>query len=461
MKQDRRVVITGLGVVSPLGIDPRMFWHLLSRGESGVAPITSFDTSPFGACLGAEVKDFDPADFLPRKQVRRMGRVTHFAVASAMMAVRDAALDLDREDRLQVGVSMGTSIAGLKEALETHDSIQRKQYQHTNPFAMTSTFPNAVSAEIAIALNVHGTCETYSNGCSSTANAIGRAYDLITAGHSEVMIAGGSEAPLHPSIFSVMEAGRTLAADERGTIRNHPRPFDRTRCGMVLGEGAGCVVLEEYEHARRRGAKLYAELEGWSFTCDAYSMAKPLETGALQQRAVAQTLMAARWFPEEVDYVNACGLGTIDLDAIETATIKRALGGHAYRIPVSSFKAALGHAFAASGAFQVIGTVLALEHQFIPPTLHLTTPDPDCDLDYVPLRGRPFHGRRALINSFGFGGKNIVLALSRGEGIGVRTGLSENMDWEAAGHVALSAMTATPEIRGDGQVRNVSPPSTP
>ncbi len=415
MKSPRRVVVTGLGVVSPLGCDIGTFWHGLSRGESGVAPIGSFDTSPFGSALGAEVKDFDPADFLPRKQVRRMGRVTHFAVASAMMAVRDAGLELDQEDRYGIGVCMGTSIAGLKEALETHDSIQRKHFQHTNPFAMTSTFPNAVSAEIAIALNVHGACETYSNGCSSTANAIGRAYDLIATGQADLVIAGGAEAPLHPSIYAVMEAGRTLASDERGAIRNHPRPFDQTRSGMVLGEGAGCIVLEDYDRARRRQAKMYLELEGWAFTCDAYSMAKPLETGALQHRAIGRTLSAARWFPEEVDYVNACGLGTVDLDAIETGSIKRALGAHAYRIPVSSFKAALGHAFAASGAFQVIGTALAVEHQFIPPTLNLTTPDPVCDLDYVAVRGRPARIQRALINSFGFGGKNVVLAMAQVE----------------------------------------------
>ena len=442
MRTPRRVVMTGLGVISPLGCDPKTFWHLLSQGMGGVAPITSFDTSPFSSSLGAEVKDFDPLDFIPRKQARRMGRVTHFAVGSAMMAVRDARLNLDLEDRSEIGICMGTSIAGLKEALETHDSILRKQYQHTSPFAMTSTFPNAVSAEVAIALNVHGSCETYSIGCSSTANAIGRAYELIAGGHTDVVIAGGAEAPLHPSIFSVMEAARTLAPDERGTIRNHPRPFDLNRSGMVLGEGAGCVVLEEFEHARRRGGPMYAELEGWGFTCDAYSMAKPLETGAQQQRAIGQSLSAAHWFPEEVDYINACGLGTVDLDAVETAAIRHALGSQAYRIPVSSFKGALGHAFAASGAFQVIGTALALEHQFIPPTLNLTTPDPTCDLDYVALTGRPARIRRALVNSFGFGGKNIVLALSHVNAVTPQDPLLRMSDWDAIHNQPVGAAMA-------------------
>jgi 3-oxoacyl-[acyl-carrier-protein] synthase II len=343
---------------------------------------------------------------------------------------------------------MGTSIAGLKEALETHDSIQRKHYQHTNPFAMTSTFPNAVSAEVAIALNVHGNCETYSLGCSSTANALGRAYDLIAAGRTDLVIAGGAEAPLHPSIFSVMEAARTLAPDERGTIRNHPRPFDRTRCGMVLGEGAGCVVLEEFEHARRRDAPMYAELEGWGFTCDAYSMAKPLETGEQQCRAIGQSLTSAHWFPEEVDYISACGLGTIDLDAAETSAIKHALGNQAYRIPVSSFKGALGHAFAASGAFQVIGTALALEYQFIPPTLNLMTPDPTCDLDYVAITGRPARLRRALINSFGFGGKNIVLALSHINTITPQNLPLQGSDWGAIHHHPVGAALARSRQQG-------------
>ena len=413
MAEQRRVVITGMGVISPLGNDLRTFWHLLSEGESGVRPLSSFDTSPFSTSLAAEVTDFDPTDFIPVKQARRMGRVSQFAVASALMAVRDADLDFSDDDRSEAAVSFGTSVAGLKEALEAHDSMIRKRYQHTNPFIMTATFPNAVSSEVAIALGLHGQCETYSVGCSSTANAIGRASELIKSGLADIVIAGGAEAPLHPSIFSAMDAGRVLASDQEGTIRNLPRPFDRTRSGIVLGEGAGCIVLESFEHARRRGARMYAELEGWRFTCDAYSMARPLESGVEQRRAIEQALNTARWFPEEVDYINACGIGARDLDAIETGAIKRALGASAYRVPVSSFKGALGHAFAASGAFQVVGTALALEHQFIPPTVNLTEPDSDCDLDYVAGEGRCVNMRRALINSFGFGGKNVVLALSR------------------------------------------------
>jgi len=409
----RRVVITGMGVISPLGSTVDLFWHLLSRGQSAVKPLRSFDTTPFQACLAAEVEDFDPEDYLHRKQARRMGRATQFAVASAMMAARDAGLDLEQEDRASIGVSLGTSIGGMKEAFEYHDAATRTAYERVNPFMMGMTFPNAISSEVAIVLGIHGPCETYSIGCSSTANAVGRAYEWIKSGQSSIVVAGGSEAPLHPSVYAAMNAGRALAPDERGSIRNLPRPFDKTRCGMVLGEGAGCFILEDYEHARARGAKMYAELEGWGFTCDAHSMVKPAATGSDQQRAAQLALSHAHWFPEEVDYVNACGLGTVELDAMETQTIKSVLGRHAYQIPVSSFKAALGHAFAASGAFQIVGTAKAMEHQFIPPTLNLSTPDPACDLDYVAGEGRSAHLRRALVNSFGFGGKNIVLALSR------------------------------------------------
>ena len=413
MRNQRRVVITGLGVVSPIGCDLELFWHLLSRGDTGIKPITSFDTSPFGASLAGEITDFDPTDFIHPKKARRMGRVSQFAVASALMATRNAALDLEQEDRERVGVCFGTSVGGLKEAFEAHDSMLAKQYKHTNPFTMTTTFPNAVSAEVSIALGTHGECETYSIGCSSTANAIGRAYDLIRSHDVDIVVAGGAEAPLHPTIFSAMDAGRTLAPDQGGTIRDLPRPFDQNRCGIVLGEGAGCFILEEQEHAERRGAPIYAELEGWSFTTDAHSMARPEETGKEHRRAIERAVASAHWFPEEVDYINACGLGTVELDLIETIAIKKAMGSSAYRIPVSSFKSALGHAFAASGAFQLIGTVLALQHQFIPPTLHLTHPDPQCDLDYVTGLGRSKTLQRALVNSFGFGGKNIVIAVSR------------------------------------------------
>ena len=325
MRNQRRVVITGLGVVSPIGCDLELFWHLLSRGETGIKPITSFDTSPFGASLAGEITDFDPTDFIHPKKARRMGRVSQFAVASALMATRNAALDLEQEDRERVGVCFGTSVGGLKEAFEAHDSMLAKQYKHTNPFTMTTTFPNAVSAEVSIALGTHGECETYSIGCSSTANAIGRAYDLIRSHDVDIVVAGGAEAPLHPTIFSAMDAGRTLAPDQGGTIRDLPRPFDQNRCGIVLGEGAGCFILEEQEHAERRGAPIYAELEGWSFTTDAHSMARPDETGREHRRAIERAIAAAHWFPEEVDYINACGLGTVELDLIETIAIKKAM----------------------------------------------------------------------------------------------------------------------------------------
>ena len=409
----RRVVITGLGVVSPLGSDLKLFWHCLSQGRSGLSRMTTCDTHGLSTSLGGEIPDFDPLDFIPRKQARRMGRVTQFAVAAALMSVRDAGLRLEWEDRGQIAVCMGTSIAGLKEALDAHAEYLKKDCQHFNPFTMVTTFPNAVSGEVGIALGIHGICESYSIGCSSTANAVGRGVDLIQAGHADVVIAGGSEAPLHHGILSAMNAGRMLADDQGGTVVNLPRPFDRSRCGTVVSEGAGCLVLEEYMHARERGAHIYAEVDGWGFTCDAVSMARPDGSGKEHVRAIGEALSSASWFPEDVDYINACGIGTVELDAVETLAIKKALGNQAYRVPVTSFKGALGHAFAASGAFQFVGTMLVIQNQFVPPTLNWTEPDANCDLDYVGQVGRPTSVNRALINSFGFGGKNIVVGVSR------------------------------------------------
>jgi 3-oxoacyl-[acyl-carrier-protein] synthase II len=409
----RRMVISGLGVVSPLGQNLPTFWHLLREGRSGIRQSHSISSTGLSSTLVGAVEDFDPKDFMEPKRARRMGRASQFAVAASLMAVHDARINWEWEDKEAVGVCIGSSIAGLSEALGAHADYLKKGGVHFNPFTMTAVFPNAVSGEVAITFGVHGPCETYSNGCSSTANALGRACELIESGQTDLMIVGGTEAPLSHPILSAMDAGRMLASDEGGTVSNLPRPFDKTRCGTVIGEGAGCFVLEEYEHAVRRGARIYCEIEAWSFTCDAFSMARPEQSAKEQTRAIARTLKAANWFPEEVDYINACGLGTTDLDAIETLAIKQALGSQAYRVPVTSFKAALGHAFAASGAFQVVGTSLVLENQFIPPTLNLAVPDPDCDLDYVPGMGREAKVQRALINSFGFGGKNVVLAVSK------------------------------------------------
>lgn len=435
----RRVAITGLSVVSPLGLDLKVFWHLLIAGHSGIKPLTQCHTDGLSSTLAGEVTDFDPTDFIPKKQARRMSRASQFAVASALMAVYDARLQFEMEDRGQIAVCMGTSIAGLREALDAHAEYIRKNCQHFNPFTMTSVFPNAVSGEVAISLGIHGVSETYSNGCSSTANALGRAYDLIQLGHAEVVIAGGTEAPLHHGILSAMDAGRMLANDSGGTVRNIPRPFDRTRCGIVLGEGAGCLVLEDYEHAIRRGARIYAELDGWSFTCDAHSMAKPESTGIEHTRAIRKTLSAAGWFPEEVDYINACGLGTAEMDLIETVAIKQALSAHAYNIPVSSLKGQLGHAFAASGAFQAVATALAIQHQVVPPTVNWVDPDPECDLDYVGSVGKAACVNHALVNSFGFGGKNVVVAMSRPN----RSILATDSEWRTEKDVLGGALTGT------------------
>lgn len=413
-RQKTRIVVTGLGIVSPLGSDIDQFWSRLCSGESGVAPATSFDTAPFTSSLVAEIRDFDPVNELGAKLARRADRVTQFGLVAALRAWSDSTLDagvgMDK-----VGVCAGTSVGGLATAFKTHDFVREGNFRRISPHTMSATFPNALSGEISIALGVTGLSETISNGCSSTAGALVRASEQIQNGECLAVVVVGAEAPLHPTIFAAMAAGGMLAPDDGGRIRDLPRPFDARRCGVVMGEGAGGFVLENYDHALKRGAKIYGELIGSGVSCDAYSMFKPRGDGLLAQRAISQALLTISHLGNQVDYINACGLGTLDLDRAETLAIKMALGQRAHQVPISSLKGALGHAFAASGAFQVIATLLSMRDGLIPPTLNLTEADQECDLGYVRKACHVPNLQHALVNSFGFGGKNVVLALAKVE----------------------------------------------
>ena len=313
---------------------------------------------PFTASLAGEVADFDPTDFILPKKARRMGRVSQFAVASALMAARDAALDWDRENREQIAVCFGTSVGGLKEAFEAHDSMLAKQYKHTNPFTMTTTFPNAVSAEVSIALGTHGECETYSIGCSSTANAVGRAYDLIRSHDVDIAVVGGAEAPLHPTIFSAMDAGRTLAPDQGGTIRNLPRPFDRTRCGIVLGEGAGALLLEELEFARARGAKIWGEVVGVGSSTVADKIGKPNLEKAVGQ-AVKMALADAKLDAKDIGHIHAHGLSTKAADASEAQALAEIFPSSTPVVAAASTTVMAHHGWGGyqSAEFEIEGTV--------------------------------------------------------------------------------------------------------
>ena len=411
-----RVVVTGVGIVSPLGSEIAQFWSRLCAGESGVAPATSFDTASFSSSLVAEVLDFDPITILGAKLSRRTDRVTQFGLIAASQAWSDSGLDIAMGITDDVGVCAGTSVGGLGTAFRTHDLVREGNLRRISPFTMSATFANALSGEISIALGVTGPSESISNGCSSTASAMVRAAELIRNGECRAVVVTGAEAPLHPTIFAAMEAGGMLAPDNGGRVRDLPRPFDARRCGIVMGEGAGAIILEDFRHALQRGARIYGEFVGSGVSCDAYSMFKPRADGMLAQLAIEKAIQAAGWNAPQVDYINACGLGTRDLDQIETLAIKNALGDDAGRIPISSLKGALGHAFAASGIFQVIASLLSMRDGLIPPTLNLSESDPECDLGYIRNMHWAPNLQRVLVNSFGFGGKNVVLALAQVEG---------------------------------------------
>lgn len=405
-KRSRRVVVTGMGLVSPLGSDLRTFWNGLCHKQSGVRPIVSFDTAPFRSSLGGQVTGFDVTDFIRCDDARQMSKASHFAVAAALMAVGDADLIIDDRNADRIVVSIGTALGGLTDTLEAQ-AVARSSHGY---FSLPD-FADDMSVHIARALKLQGSCEIYSNGCASTANAIGRAYDSIQRGDTDVAIAGGTEAPFHPYVFSRIESDGLLAPDFHGAVIDLPRPFDDRGCGMVLGEGAGCLVLESYERAIGRHACIYGEVAGWGMTFN--GEADEAQTSRLcgRTRAIKKALRSAHWFPEEIDYINASGLGIQALDIEETQAIKDALGPRAYQIPISTLKPSVGHAFGASGAFQIISTLLSMQHQYVPATLNLQGANPQCDLDYVSTVGRPWLIRKSLINSFGIVGSHIVLAV--------------------------------------------------
>lgn len=407
----RRVVVTGLGVISPIGIGKDSFSESLKNGRSGVGEITRFDVSTYPSKLGAEVKDFDPSQFISPKRLKQMDRSTQFAVCASIMAVTDAELSTNYKNRNRIGVAIGTSVAGIGWAFEQQMIFYEKGYKRMNPYTGIAVFPNACSGQISIELKVNGPSESYSIGCASSSNAIGRSLEMIRNEETDVMIAGGSEAPILAPLFAAMCAAKFMSTINEGTLKKAPRPFDNTRDGMVIGEGAGFVVLEELKHAIKRNAKIYAELIGWGFTCDGYDMVQPEPFAEHKSRALTMALEDAKLEPDEIDYICAFGLSAKYSDLIETIAIKKVFGDYAYKIPVSSIGSMIGQPFGASGVLRLITSVLAINQCFIPPTINYQYPDPECDLDYVPNKSREAKVRTAMINSFGFGGKNIILII--------------------------------------------------
>lgn len=412
----RRVVITGLGAITPVGNDVPAMWDALLAGKSGAGPITRFDTGNLEVRIAAEVKGFDPAALFGSREARRNDLFTLYALAAARQAIADAQLEFDDALKEASGVVVGTGIGGALTLLENYDVLKQSGPRRVSPFMVPMMMPNAASAAISITYGLKGPILSVSSACTTGANAIGEASEMIRRGIAQVVICGGSEAVLHPiSVAGFANMGALSTRNEEP--ERACRPFDAKRDGFVIGEGAGVLVLENLEYAQRRGARIYAELVGYGTTADAFHIAAPDEDGAGAARAMQLALQDAGIAPEEVDYINAHGTSTPLNDRTETRAIRRVFGPHADRLAVSSTKSMTGHLMGAAGAVEAIVCVKSLETGWVHPTINYEHPDPDCDLDYVPNQPRKIDPRLALSNSFGFGGHNGCLIFRRWEGV--------------------------------------------
>jgi 3-oxoacyl-[acyl-carrier-protein] synthase II len=409
-----RVVITGMGAITPLGNDVETFWRNVVAGRSGVGPITLFDASAMKTRIAAEVKGFDPEAWFGRKEARRMDRYAQFALAATQQALQDARLDPAHVDRERVGVILGTGIGGIGALVQGVETLMTRGPDRISPFMVPMMLADTAPGLIAIAYGFRGPNMAVVTACASGTNAIGEAMHLIRRGDADVVIAGGAEAAILPvavAAFNVMGAISTRNEEpERAS-----RPFDRTRDGFVMGEGAGILILERLEHARARGARIYAEVVGYGTSADAYHITAPLENGEGAALAMRRALADAGLSPRDIDYINAHGTSTPLNDKSETQAIKAVFGEAAYDVPISSTKSMIGHLLGAAGAVEAIVCIRAITDGVIPPTINYEHPDPECDLDYVPNVARRRLVRTAMSNSFGFGGHNACVIFRRYE----------------------------------------------
>ena len=412
--EKRRVVITGLGAVTPLGHTARETWEAAKAGVCGIAPITLYDHSAQKVSLAGEVKEFDPSGVLEKKEIRRMDRFAQFAVTAAAEAMAHSGLDLEREDRARIGVALSSGIGGIGTLQTSCETGQSRGFDRVSPFFIPMVITNLAAGHIAIRFGLHGMCICPVAACAGGANAVGDAFRHIRDGYAEVMLCGGAEAAITPLSIGGFTSMRALHVGDdpsRASI-----PFDAERSGFVMGEGAAVLMLEEYGHAMARGAKIYAEVVGYGATCDAYHITAPAPNGEGGARAMAQALTDAGASPEQVGYINAHGTSTPLNDSGETAAIKAVFGAHAAKLAVSSTKAMTGHMLGAAGAVEAIFTALVLRDGFLPATIHYQVPDPACDLDYIPNQGREQQVEYALSNSLGFGGHNACVLFKKWEG---------------------------------------------
>ena len=411
----QRVVVTGLGAVTPVGNSVEEFWTAICEGRSGVGPITKFDATAYPTRFGAEVKGFDPLRWMEKKEIKKMDPFIHYALAAGVMAVEDAGLDFAKEDTVRCGALVGSGIGGMATILDSHKVLLEKGPDRVSPFFIPALTINMASGQLSIRYGMKGPNSAVVTACATGNHAIGDAFKIIQRGNADVMVAGGAEATILGLGLAGFCSIRALST-RNDAPEKASRPFDRDRDGFVMGEGAGLVVLESLEHALRRDARIYAEIVGYGMTADAYHMTAPDPDGDGATRAMAMALQDAGMDPSQVGYINAHGTSTPYNDKTETLAIKRVFGEHAQRLFVSSTKSMIGHLLGAAGGVEAIATVLALHHGILPPTINYETPDPECDLDYVPNQARKYEVEVALSNGFGFGGTNATLAFRRYSG---------------------------------------------
>ncbi|HUR34629.1 MAG TPA: beta-ketoacyl-ACP synthase II [Vicinamibacterales bacterium] len=409
---NRRVVVTGIGLVSSLGIGTDTNWNNLVAGRSGVTRISKFDVSAFAAQIAAEVRGFDPLNWIEKKEVKKMDLFIQYAIAASQFAMDDSKLSITDENAPEVGAFIGSGIGGFITIEREHIALLEGGPRKISPFFIPSAIINLAAGQVSIRFGAKGPNLATCTACTASAHAVGESFEIIRRGDAIAMIAGGSEAAITPMSVGGFAALRALSTrnDDPATAC---RPFDRERDGFIIGEGSGVVILEELEHARQRGAPIYAEIVGYGLSGDAYHMTAPSEDGDGGRRAMAMAVRKAGIRPEDVDYINAHGTSTPYNDKLETLAIKSCFGEHAYRMAVSSTKSMTGHLLGGAGGLEAGITALAVHNQIAPPTINLDNPDPECDLDYVPHQSRPMPIRYALSNSFGFGGTNASLLFKR------------------------------------------------
>lgn len=407
----KRVVITGLGAVTPIGNDVETSWKNAISGVSGVGPLTRVNADDFPAKVAAELKDFNPENFMEKKDARRMDRFTQYALAASFMAVKDAKLDINDENATRVGVWIGSGIGGMETHEEQHKIFLEKGYRRVSPFYVPMMIPDMAAGQVSIALGAKGINSCTVTACATGTNSIGDAFKVIQRGDADVMITGGTEAPLTNMSFAGFSSAKALSFNPDPATAS--RPFDKNRDGFVMGEGAGIVVLEELDYALARGANIYAEVVGYGATGDAYHITAPAPGGEGGARAMRQALADGGLNPEDIDYINAHGTSTEYNDKYETIAIKEVFGEHAQKLAISSTKSMTGHLLGAAGGIEAIFSVLAIKEGIIPPTINYETPDPECDLDYVPNEARKQTVNVALSNSLGFGGHNATLIFKK------------------------------------------------